>query len=1068
MCGIACYLALNRRFTASEVIVKMLENLEYRGYDSVGIAIIKDNHIEMRKDAGKLEEVRRKYNLEQIGGYIGIGHCLHPDSLVLLADGTAKKIKELPNEVEVLSYDFKNNRFVKAMGRVFKHYANELIKIKTWSSEIMVTPYHRIFVFDTRNEKVVEKFARDIKIGDLLILPQKINVTGNSKKLKEIDAKVYYKPTNKGWELIYEKLKENKGEVSDSIYYHLRKRDRNVSNKTLKALGIAPNKFFKPVNGYRTFVRFLEKTNPKLMRFLGYYFGDGSKDRRGIKFKDARREILEEYRKLAYEIFSIKGSIRKVDNHYVLRFNSVSLLNWLEENFPKIMKKKFPDWIGELTNEEIFAFLGGLYDAEGFISKNAKTLSIVMSDEGTLRSLQYLLLRAGILSSIIILKGDKTHKKKPVKLQISNKEYLERYLKHVGRYISRYKRREIIWLINKLRGHSYQHIKIPVPKNQLYEKFGVREVRGKGFLMLKTLEKYATRDMITYLMKYLRSPVVYQRVRSVEKVEYDGYVYDIEVEKYHNFVANCIIQHNSRWATHGGVNKINAHPHTDCKNEFAIVHNGIIENFLSLREELERNGHTFKGDTDTEVIVHLIEEYYREYKDVFKAFKKALSRLQGSFALAMVSVYEPDKVFFARVFSPLVIGVSDDGLYLASDVPAFLEWTNKVIFLEDWNVGYISRDGIYVEDLKTGEKIQKVVEVVPWTKEAAKKGGYPHFMLKEIFEQPETLKTTLSTPRSFIEKFVNLIEKSDTIYIIAAGTSYHASLYGELLFRRFGLNAQADISSEFEFRFGDVVTNRDLIIGISQSGETADTLSAIRYVKGKGAKIAAITNVVGSAITRLADYTVYMGAGPEIGVAATKTYTSQLATLAMIAYEYAKKHGYDVEEEEMYLYNRIPEVTKNVINETNELTKKIAEEIKSLNDSIYLGGLLELPTALEGALKLKEISYIHAEGRHYSAFEKELRNIITKDYLITLVVVDKNSLNMVRKIEKLDAKKMLIGNITSSFEADFVIRLDPNIPKYLTHIPYIVPLQLIAYYTSVKREYDPDKPRNLAKSVTVE
>ena len=533
-----------------------------------------------------------------------------------------------------------------------------------------------------------------------------------------------------------------------------------------------------------------------------------------------------------------------------------------------------------------------------------------------------------------------------------------------------------------------------------------------------------------------------------------------------DIVGTAAIGH-TRWATHGGVTKFNAHPHHDCDKKIILVHNGIIENFLELRSFLLDRGHKFYSETDTEVIAHLVEEYYKETGDLYEAFKKAMKEIKGSYAIVLVSTLEPNKIFFARYFSPLVLGIGDKGYFVASDVLAFISYTNKAIFLEDGDIGYITLGKIHIENLKVGKKVAREVKQVPWSFEAAKKGGYPHFMLKEIYEGPEAIKAAASTPIDFIRDFNKHITDSDIVYLVAAGTSYHAALVGETLLRNLGFRAQAVISSEFAENIGSLDKN-DTIIAISQSGETADTLAAIRYAREFGTKILSITNVVGSAITRLSERVIYMNAGPEIGVAATKTYIAQLTSLNLIHYVLAKDMGLDVDDEIFYLKNKLPGVVGDVIKKYDPYTKEIAKSIKGLSDSIFISDIEHLPTALEGALKLKEISYIHAEGYSIQRFLTNLPYLNTENY--ALVFVGDKSSELIDSIRGRLGKSTIItiSSKGTGSQGHFEISIGKDIPRPQQYIAYIPPLQLLAYHTSVLRGYDPDKPRNLAKSVTVE
>ena len=592
-----------------------------------------------------------------------------------------------------------------------------------------------------------------------------------------------------------------------------------------------------------------------------------------------------------------------------------------------------------------------------------------------------------------------------------------------------------------------------------------------------------------YISKFLEEDINSKIIGMLENLEYRGYdsvgisiindgklyiwkdigkISELKNQLLRTKIPGKIGIGHTRWATHGGVTKTNAHPHTDCNNEIALVHNGIIENFLELKKFVLERGHKLKSETDTEIIAHLIEEFYKETGDIYSAFRLAIKKLKGSFAIVMITTLDPNKMFFARFYSPLVIGISDERYFVASDVLAFLSYTNKVIFLEDGDFGYLSpNDGVFIENLRINGPVSRSVNKVPWSFEAAMKGGYPHYMIKEIYEQPEAIKAAASSPKEYIREFVDLILNSESVYLVAAGTSYHAALVGEKILRENGIKAQAIISSEFIDRVKNLQEN-DLIIGISQSGETADTLTAIRYALNRKVRVGAITNVVGSAITRLADKVIYMNAGPEIGVAATKTYIAQLTSLLLIGYELENVLGEDVSWEINFLKNNLPQIVSKIIKENDGVTKELSQEIKDINDSLFIAAPKDIPTAMEGALKLKEISYIHAEWKSIDDFTFESKLKPVKNYLLVLVgdgldgFIDEN-----RKL--LQGNKVLhLGRKTISDPLIRNITIEPDIPKAQEYIAYIPPLQLLAYHTSVAKGLDPDKPRNLAKSVTVE
>lgn len=532
---------------------------------------------------------------------------------------------------------------------------------------------------------------------------------------------------------------------------------------------------------------------------------------------------------------------------------------------------------------------------------------------------------------------------------------------------------------------------------------------------------------------------------------------------------------HTRWATHGVPNDTNAHPHTDCTGKIAVVHNGIIENFAELKEELLKKGHTLTSDTDTEVIAHLIEEELKSSGSFEEALRKALNRLEGSFALGIIYADEPDRIYVVRNESPLVLGLGNGENFAASDVPAFLEYTNKVIFLDDGEYAILTKDSYTVKNLRTGEEVEKPVHEIKWTLEMAEKAGFPHFMLKEIHEQPKAVRDAIHGNRGIVGEVAREIAGYEKIIFVAMGTSYHAALVGKYLFQRLAKKVPlVEEASEFRYEFEDLVDENTLVIAITQSGETADTLAAMKLAKRKGAKVLAIVNVVGSMATRIADLTLYTHAGPEIGVAATKTYTTQLTVLTILAIETARALGTADEEYLRSLeeqLNSIPELIEKALAHEESL-KELAESLKEKRDFFYIGRGIGVPTALEGALKLKEISYIHAEG--LSAGELKHGPLALLEEGVPVVAIapsGKTFSKMMGNIEEARARGALIISLSDREEvrdvSDVWIEM-PELDELLTPIVYVVPLQLIAYHLAVLRGNDPDKPRNLAKSVTVE
>jgi len=540
---------------------------------------------------------------------------------------------------------------------------------------------------------------------------------------------------------------------------------------------------------------------------------------------------------------------------------------------------------------------------------------------------------------------------------------------------------------------------------------------------------------------------------------------------------------HTRWATHGAPNRINAHPHSDCKGEIAIVHNGIIENYRQLKAELVKEGHKFSSQTDTEVIVHLIEKFTTG-NNLEEAVRKTLSKLEGSFAIAIISQNEPDKLIGARLGSPLIVGLGKQENFLASDAPAILGDTREVIFLEDKEIAVLNKDSVRVKDFN-GEVISKKPVRLNWDIDEAQKQGYPHFMLKEINEQPKILENLLSTA---IQKETQRIVFDDlripdeqlrnkkNIAIVACGTAYHAGLCGKYIIEEIcKVPVSVDLSSEFRYR-NPLITEDTLVVAISQSGETADTLAAVREAKKKGAQVLAICNVLGASLVRESDGTIYTHAGPEIGVASTKAYTAQLAILYLFALYLAGLKRTLSEDKIGQLIGMLkicPQLQRKVLGEQDAI-RKVARKHYHFGSFLFLGRNINYPSALEGALKLKEISYIPAEG--YAAGEMKHGPIALIDEYRAVVCIAPESRvyeKMVSNIQEIRSRRGKIIAIASEGNEDI-----KELTKEVVYIPHVeelfsplivaLPLQLLAYHVAVKRSCDVDQPRNLAKSVTVE
>lgn len=538
---------------------------------------------------------------------------------------------------------------------------------------------------------------------------------------------------------------------------------------------------------------------------------------------------------------------------------------------------------------------------------------------------------------------------------------------------------------------------------------------------------------------------------------------------------------HTRWATHGRPSDVNSHPHQGTSSDFAVVHNGIIENYMELREWLiNEMGHVFVSQTDTEVIAHLVEEYYEG--DLIEAVRKTLAKVDGSYALGVVSVREPDKIVAARKDSPLVVGIGKDENFIASDIPAILNHTRDVYLIEDGEVVLVQDSDIKIFNSQN-ETVNREIFHVEWDAEAAEKGGYDHFMLKEIMEQPEVFKNTLSgrikdnkvilNELGFTKEQVNKWKK---VFIVACGTAYHSGLIAKPLIEEFvRIPTEVDIASEFRYR-SPLVDDETLAIFISQSGETADTLAAMREAKRRGATTLAITNVVGSSISREADYTVYLWAGPEIAVASTKAYTTMLIAhylLSIYLAQVKETMPEDKSEKILAALKETPGKTQLIL-EQRETYREIAKSIKHAENIFFIGRAYDYTIAQEGALKLKEISYIHAEAYAAGELKHGTLALITEETPVIAVVLQERTyektLSNIKEVTTRDAMVIglaMEGDSEIAKSVDQVIYI-PKIENSVSPILAIIPLQLLAYYASVERGCNVDQPRNLAKSVTVE
>ena len=576
--------------------------------------------------------------------------------------------------------------------------------------------------------------------------------------------------------------------------------------------------------------------------------------------------------------------------------------------------------------------------------------------------------------------------------------------------------------------------------------------------------------------------------KDIQLCKTKGKVADLElkVSKEMSTIGNLGIGH-TRWATHGEPNDVNSHPHYSNSGDLVIIHNGIIENYAALKKELINRGYTFYSDTDTEVLVNLIEDIKKnENVKLGKAVQIALNQVVGAYAIALFDKNKPDEIVVAKLGSPLAIGIGDNEFFVASDASPFIEYTNNAIYLEDEEMAIIrlGRD-IKIRKVKDDSIVAPYIQELQLNLEQIEKGGYEHFMLKEIYEQPSVIKDTyrgrlladkgiirLGGLEDYIEKFIN----ADRIIIVACGTSWHAGLVAEYIFEDWArIPVEVEYASEFRYR-NPIITENDVVIAISQSGETADTLAAIKLAKEKGAFVYGICNVVGSTISRATHSGTYTHAGPEIGVASTKAFTTQITVLTMIALKLAKIKG-TISQSNYMLHLReldlIPFKVEAALQKNDEI-EKIAKIFKDATNFLYLGRGYNFPVALEGALKLKEISYIHAEG--YPAAEMKHGPIALIDEHMPIVVIAVNSNHyekVVSNIQEIKSRKGKIIAVVTEGDtivremADYIMEV-PNTPETLSPLVTTIPLQLLSYHIALMLGRNVDQPRNLAKAVTVE
>ena len=537
---------------------------------------------------------------------------------------------------------------------------------------------------------------------------------------------------------------------------------------------------------------------------------------------------------------------------------------------------------------------------------------------------------------------------------------------------------------------------------------------------------------------------------------------------------------HTRWATHGAPLRINAHPHSDCTGTLVVVHNGIIENFSELKTEMESRGHTFASKTDTEVIAHLIEQYLKDKPSLglAEAVRETVKRLDGSYALAVVSASEPDKIVCARNESPLVLGVSENAVFCASDIPAFLPLTNRAVFIKDGELITLSRSGYEIRKVQDNSLVNREPTLIEWSSEAAVKQGYPHFMVKEIHEQPATLRNTLRLQDHYLDLISTFLDRGTEVFLVACGTSYHACLASSYMFSKLAfLPTYPVFASEFVEQHGKSVNIDSTILAVSQSGETADTLAAVQASQQRAATILGLTNAIGSTLTRVSRVYIGQQSGPEIGVAATKTFTSQLSVLAQLALRLAKKRGKVSQDEMDYIEEKLeqlPDIVETIINTQESRMKEIARKYKDAKVFFFLGRGISTATAYEGRLKLMEIAYVPSIAFPAGESKHGPISLIEPGFPVVFICPkDSSHRTLIGNIMEMKARGASIISVVEENDeeikalSDDFVCVPGGIPEILSPIPFVVPLQMLAYFIALERGHNPDMPRNLAKSVTV-
>ncbi|MBI5144507.1 MAG: helix-turn-helix domain-containing protein, partial [Candidatus Omnitrophica bacterium] len=779
MCGIIGYIGERQ---AQPILLNGLKLLEYRGYDSAGCATFSEDKkvLCVRKLPGKVRDLESLLKKKPLLGSLGIGHCLAPDTNVFLSDGRIKKIAELNNREGVISIEptkliCRNSNKIK----IFCHESPpSLYHVKTSYFSFVATDRHRIFVAEPSGE-IVEREVGKIN-GGLIAMPRRLSSIDNAKRfrLKDVFVERHFVITTLGRAKL-RRIRQAKGHslkeverltgVRSEYIRRIENGERTSIEKTrleqlLKYYGInfSPH-LFKSKNYITNDLYLPEFTSNELMQILGYFIGDGHITQRMIRFKESDKQICKIYQGLFKKVFNIDSKLKKQKGHYIFVISSRFLADWIRKNFPTMvlpmLEKDLPEFVGGLPKSQISKFLRGLFDAEGAIGMQAGQISLGMVSKQIIQKVQLLLLRFGVLSTYSESIRKRRNWNNVSRLSINDKESMKNFEKEVG-FSSLNKQKTLRLLINSKKYFNYKYFSFPIRLDSFYYNY-LRPTKIKGWhkIGLKPQRSYLTNyrldkilkwinqngkfikestkveDVIRCVKKFINSDIVWVRPKITQIPSPYRFVYDLEVNPSSNFIGNGMLQHNSRWATHGSPNQINAHPHIDCKGEIAIVHNGIIENYAQLKNQLVKEGHKFRSQTDTEVIAHLLEKFYKNIP-LEEAVRRAVSKLTGSFAIGVISKKEPDKLIGARLGSPLIVGLGRNENFLASDAPAVLGSTRDIIFLDEKEMVALTKDSYKITDFN-GKKVSKKTTRIDWDVAQAQKQGYKHFMLKEINEQPK-------------------------------------------------------------------------------------------------------------------------------------------------------------------------------------------------------------------------------------------------------------------------------------------------------------------------------------------